>query len=83
MNSGASTMPTKTLAAVDRPTAPPTPIARRSAQEMPRTIAGRTPQWNSNVVSALITSTMGSACSASTNDAPGNFSSKGRDPPPR
>jgi hypothetical protein len=41
MKSGDSTMPRKMLAAVDRPTAPPTPIVRSSSQEKPRTIGGR------------------------------------------
>ena len=40
MNSGASTWPTKILAAVDKPTAPPTSSVRVSAQEKPRTIGG-------------------------------------------
>ena len=44
MNSGASTWPTKMLAAVESPTAPPTPSVRSSAQEKPRTIGGRMPQ---------------------------------------
>jgi len=39
--SGASTMPTKTFAAADRPTAPPTRIVRTSSHENPRTIHGR------------------------------------------
>ena len=41
MNNGASTMPRKMLAAVDSPTAPPTPSVRSSSQAMPRTIGGR------------------------------------------
>ena len=40
-------------------------------QEKPRTIGGRMRQWNSSVVSTLITSTIGSAWKASTNSAPG------------
>ena len=40
MNSGASTWPTKILAAVDSPTAPPTSSVFSSAQENPRTIGG-------------------------------------------
>ena len=71
MNSGASTMPRKMLAAADSPTAPPTPSVRSSSQEKPRTIGGRIRQWNNSVVSTLITSTIGKACSASTNSAPG------------
>ena len=64
MNSGASTMPRKMLAAVDSPTAPPTLSVRSSNHEKPRTIGGRMRQWNSSVVSTLITSTIGNACSA-------------------
>ena len=41
MNSGASTMPRKILAAVDKPTAPPTPSVRSSSHAMPRTRGGR------------------------------------------
>lgn len=43
-NSGASTMPRKMLAAVESPTAPPTPSVRSSSQAMPRTIGGSTRQ---------------------------------------
>jgi hypothetical protein len=82
MNSGDSTMPRKMLAAVERPTAPPMPSVRSSAQEKPRTIGGRIRQWKRSVVSTLMTSTIGSAWKASTNSAPGVFSSKGRGPPP-
>ncbi len=71
MNSGDSTMPRKILAAVDSPTAPPTPSVRSSAHEKPRTIGCRMRQWNSSVVSTLITSTMGSAWKASTNSLAG------------
>src|SRR5437588_193109 len=42
MNSGASTMPRKMLAAVESPTAPPTPRVFSSATAKPRTIGGRT-----------------------------------------
>jgi hypothetical protein len=42
--SGASTMPTNTFAAADRPTTPPTPIALSSTQDSPRTTAGSTRQ---------------------------------------
>jgi len=44
MNKGASTWPTKMLAAVESPTAPPTSSARSSAREKPRTIGGMMPQ---------------------------------------
>ncbi len=44
MNSGASTWPTKILAAVDSPTAPPTSSVFSSAREKPRTIGGMMPQ---------------------------------------
>ena len=71
MNSGASTMPTKMLAAVDRPTAPPTFMVRSRNQDRPRTSAGSTPQWNSRLLSAEITSTSGSAWKASTKPPPG------------
>ena len=39
---GASTMPTKTLAAALTPTAPPMPNARSSTQAAPRTATGST-----------------------------------------
>ena len=42
--SGASTMPTNTLAAADRPTTPPTPISFSSSHDKARTIAGSTRQ---------------------------------------
>ena len=44
MNSGASTWPTKILAAVDNPTAPPTSSVFSSTREKPRTIGGMMPQ---------------------------------------
>ena len=44
MNSGASTMPKKILAAVDNPTAPPTPSVRSNSHAMPRTTGGSTRQ---------------------------------------
>ena len=75
MNSGASTMPRKIFAAVDSPTAPPTLSVRSSSQEKPCTIGGRMRQWNKSVVNTLITNTIGKACSASTNSAPGTLSS--------
>ena len=45
MRSGASIMPTKTLAAVPRLAAPPILSARPSAQASARTTAGSTRQW--------------------------------------
>ncbi len=69
MKSGASTMPTNTFAAVDSPTAPPTPISFSSRNDRPRTIAGSTRQWKRSAESALITSTIGSARNARTNVA--------------
>jgi hypothetical protein len=75
MNSGASTMPRKILAAVESPTAPPTLSVRSSSQEKPCTSGGRMRQWNKSVVNTLITSKIGKACSASTNSAPGTLSS--------
>ena len=42
--SGASTIPTKTFAAVDSPTTPPTPIDLRNSHEIACTIAGSTRQ---------------------------------------
>ncbi len=44
MNSGASTMPTNTLAAVARPSTPPTRIDFSSSQEIARTTRGSTRQ---------------------------------------
>ena len=44
MHNGASTMPRKMLAAVDSPTAPPTPSVRSSAIPKARTIGGKMPQ---------------------------------------
>ena len=44
MKSGASTMPTKMLAAAESPTAPPTPIVFSSTTEIARTISGSTRQ---------------------------------------
>ncbi len=63
-------MPTKTLAAVDMPTAPPTPSVFSSSSDMPRTSRGRTRQWKSKADNALITSTIGKAWKASTKLAP-------------
>ena len=40
MNSGDSTMPRKILAAVESPTAPPTPMLRSRMKEKPRTTGG-------------------------------------------
>src|ERR1700757_1585716 len=71
MNSGASTMPTKIFAAVETPTAPPTLSVRSSSQEKPCTSGGRMRQWNRSVVNTLITSTIGKACSASTEGGAG------------
>jgi hypothetical protein len=59
------------LAAVESPTAPPTLSVRSSTHEKARTAGGRMRQWKRSVVKTLITSTIGSACSASTNSAPG------------
>ena len=83
MHSGASTMPRKMLAAVESPTAPPTPMRRSSTKAKPRTIGGRMPQWNISVVSTLITSTTGSAWIAKMKSAPGVLHSNGSGPPPR
>ncbi len=83
MTSGASTMPTKTLAAADTPTAPPSPIVRCSAHANARTISGITPQWNSTADSAAMISTSGSARNASTKLAAGFVTAYGVGPPPR
>ena len=45
ISSGASTLPTKTLAATEKPQAPEMPKARRSSTESPRTTSGRMRQW--------------------------------------
>ena len=81
--SGASTMPTKTLAATPKPVAPPSPKSRRSTPAMARTIAGSTPQWNSTEESAPTTSTSGRAWKNRMKEAPGKGSGKGSGPPPR
>ena len=83
MTSGASTMPTNTLAAADTPTAPPRPIVRCSAHANARTTSGITPQWNSTADSAAMISTSGSARNASTKLAAGFVTSYGAGPPPR
>ena len=44
MSSGASTMPTKTLAAVAKPVAPSSPKARLSNRDIPATATGSTRQ---------------------------------------
>ena len=76
-------MPTNTLAAVERPTTPPTPIVRSSSQEMARTTRCSTPQWYSSAESALITSTIGSARKARMKFAFASVTAKGAAPPPR
>ena len=83
MNNGASTCPTKTLAAALTPTAPPTFSVRPNTQAKPFTIIGRMRQWNRTADSALITSTMGNAWKASMKvDAPA-LTGKGAGAPPR
>ncbi len=76
-------MPTNTFAAVASPTTPPTRIARSSSQEIARTTAGSTRQWNSSAESALTTSTSGSARKARMKLDPGSVTAKGGGPPPR
>ena len=83
MTSGASTMPTNTLAAAETPTAPPRPIVRCSAHANARTTSGITPQWNSTADSAAMISTSGNARNASTKLAAGLVTSYGAGPPPR
>ncbi len=76
-------MPTKTFAAADTPTAPPTPRVRSSSHENPRTTIGSTRQWNSSADRALTTSTSGSARKARTKLVPGTALREGRGAPPR
>ena len=45
MNSGASIMPTKMLAAAEVPTGPETPSERCSTQAKARTTCCKMPQW--------------------------------------
>ena len=76
-------MPTKMLAALARPSAPPMRKPRSSTTPIAFTIQGRMRQWVSSAVSALVTITMGRAWKAKTKAAPGRDSAKGSAPPPR
>ena len=76
-------MPTKTLAATEKPVAPPMPKSRVSTPAMRRTTQGNAPQWNSTAESAPTTSTSGSAWKNRMKEEPGRFSVKGSGPPPR
>jgi hypothetical protein len=80
---GASVMPTKMLAAAQRPTAPPTPRLRSRHQARARTISGRMRQWNNSAESALTTRMSGRARNARMKLAPGWVTSKGAGPPPK
>ncbi len=83
ISSGASTMPTKTLAATERLHAPERPKSRPSPRASSATATGSTRHWYRTADSAPTTSTSGSAWKNRTKLAPGAVSAKGSGAPPR
>ena len=82
MNSGASTWPTKILAAVDNPTAPPTSSVFSSTREKPRTIGGMMPPIEQQRRQHAHHQHDGQRLKAENESAAGVFSSNGSGPPP-
>ena len=83
ISSGASTIPTKTLAATERLQAPDRPNSRRKPPASPFTTSGMIRQWYSTADSAPTSSTSGSAWKNRMKLPPGATSANGSGPPPR